>query len=92
MEKSIYIVLLLLAGWSVVKKIQTETALKEKIVELQTVTVKVDSLSKLTDSLHNEMFGFETSGVRYEIALQYLRERDSVAAQYFDSVLSHMTE
>lgn len=87
MEKSIYAILILICVWTLVKKIQTENQLNSKVQELNQVTAKIDSLSKLTDSLQNSMFRFETDAVRYEIALQYLRERDSVAANTFDSAL-----
>jgi len=47
----------------------------------------VDSLMYLNDSLKNEVFIEHTNVDRYEIALDRLKEEDSIAAQKFEDKL-----
>lgn len=50
---------------------------------------QTDSLIRIIDSLHYEVFIEHTNTDRYEIALYNLRERDSVAAAKFEEELSN---
>lgn len=52
----------------------------------------VDSLQNEIQRIQNELFISETTITRYEIALQYLKEEDSVAANRFELILSTKTE
>jgi len=47
----------------------------------------IDSLNYLNDSLENELFIQTTNVTRYEIALDKLKEEDSVSAQKFEDAL-----
>lgn len=47
----------------------------------------IDSLTYINDSLKNELFIEQTNVVRYEIALDRLKEVDSVSAQKFEESL-----
>jgi len=53
---------------------------------------KVDSLQAKVDSLHDELFIKHVELCRYEITLEILKERDSVAAQKFEEIMYTETE
>jgi hypothetical protein len=48
--------------------------------------------SEKVDSLENEIFIRQTNLGRYEMALEILKEEDSVAADHFEHILSTQTE
>ena len=52
----------------------------------------VDSSQATIDSLRSELFVEQTRVGRYEIALEMLREEDSVAANKFENILYTKTE
>ena len=53
----------------------------------RTEYTNVDSLNYVIDSIKNDAFIYMTNEKRYEIALERLREEDSVAAQKFEDAL-----
>lgn len=52
----------------------------------------VDNSQATIDSLRSELFVEQTRVGRYEIALEMLREEDSVAANKFENILYTKTE
>ena len=52
----------------------------------------VDNSQAIIDSLRSELFVEQTRVGRYEIALEMLREEDSVAANKFENILYTQTE
>lgn len=50
-------------------------------------TKVIDSLTYINDSLKNELFIEHTNVVRYEIALDRLKESDTISAQKFEDAL-----
>lgn len=59
--------------------------------QLQKVnSVKIEEMNKKVDSLENEIFIHSTNVTRYEIALNRLKELDSVSAQKFEDALSNI--
>lgn len=52
----------------------------------------VDSVRYIKDSLHNELFVQTTLSMRYEIALEYLKEESSICADRYEYILSTKTE
>lgn len=52
-----------------------------------TIEKKLDSLQNVVDSLANEVFIHKTNVDRYEITVERLRERDSIAAQKLEDIL-----
>jgi hypothetical protein len=46
--------------------------------------------AQLIDSLQNELFISNTTIDRYDIALEYLREEDSIAAKKYEDKLSNI--
>ena len=53
---------------------------------------KVKASVKYSDSLQNELFIKQTEVGRYEMALEMLKEEDSVAADHFEYILPTKTE
>lgn len=56
---------------------------------------KKDSIEKLNvvvDSLNDVIFNLETQNGRYEITLELLKEKDSIAAEKFENILTTQTE
>lgn len=53
---------------------------------------EVDNHQVTIDSLHNELFIKQTEVGRYEVALEMLKEEDSVAAAKFENILYTKTE
>ena len=54
--------------------------------------VNVDSLQKVNDSLHAELFPCEVEINRYRIALEIFRERNPKGADQYEQIISHETE
>ena len=52
----------------------------------------IDSLQKVCDSLHNELFPTEIELNRYQIALELLKEKNKKAADEFELILTTQTE
>lgn len=52
----------------------------------------VDNSQSTIDSLRSELFVEQTRVDRYEIALEMLKEEDSVAANKFENILYTQTE
>lgn len=55
-------------------------------------SVKISDLENQNDSLRMELFNHGTVIGRYEITLEILKERDSLAAAKFETILSTETE
>ena len=58
----------------------------------QQIAEPVLDCSGKIDSLENEIFIRQTNLGRYEMALEILKEEDSVAADHFEHILSKQTE
>jgi hypothetical protein len=58
----------------------------------QQIAEPVIDCSGKIDSLENEIFIRQTNLGRYEMALEILKEEDSVAADHFEHILSKQTE
>ncbi len=58
----------------------------------QQIAEPVIDCSGKIDSLENEIFIRQTNLGRYEVALEILKEEDSVAADHFEHILSKQTE
>lgn len=67
--------------------------IKNYILQPVTTSVKQSlELQKQVDSLQTELFIKQTEVGRYEMALEILKEEDSVAADHFEYILSTKTE
>jgi hypothetical protein len=51
-----------------------------------------DNMDMVMDNIKTESFQFHLIADRYSIALELLREQDSVAAAKFERILEHETE
>ena len=51
-----------------------------------------DGIDQTMESIKTESFQFHLIADRYDIALELLREQDSVAAAKFERILEHETE
>jgi hypothetical protein len=58
----------------------------------QRIAEPVIDCSGKIDSLENEIFIRQTNLGRYEMALEILKEEDSVVADHFEHILSKQTE
>jgi hypothetical protein len=67
--------------WVVISNVRNVTTISKNNQSV------VDSLIYLNDSLKNELFIEHTNVDRYEIALDRLREEDSISAQKFEDKL-----
>lgn len=61
-------------------------------VQTQTVNNECDSLKTIVDSLKNEAFIYSMDAARYEVALEILKEQDSLAAAKYEKILYTETE
>ena len=66
------------------------TELRGYIFEIADQKIKYDSLYQVKDSVSNELFIQLTNATRYGIALDSLKNRDSVAARKFEECLSNI--
>ncbi len=73
--------LLLFSIWVVISNVRNVSILSKNNQSV------VDSLIYLNDSLKNELFIEHTNVDRYEIALDRLKEEDSISAQKFEDKL-----
>ena len=62
---------------------------KEQIKELKSTQPNIDSVQHVVDSLHDELFIQSTNVIRYEIAIETLRENYPQAAEQFDECLKN---
>jgi hypothetical protein len=61
-------------------------------IQTQTVNNECDSLKTIVDSLRNEAFIYSIDAARYEVALEILKEQDSLAANKYENILYTETE
>ncbi len=61
-------------------------------IQTQTVNNECDSLKTIVDSLRNEAFIYSIDAARYEVALEILKEQDSLAAAKYENILYTETE
>lgn len=60
--------------------------------QIDSLNNSIDSIRYIKDSLHNELFVQTTLSMRYEIALEYLKEESAVCADRYEYILSTKTE
>ena len=85
------VILMLVFVFSMVFGIKS--CIKNKVkVKQEEAQVEIDSLQRVIDSLSSEIFVIETNYQRYEIALEILKQRDTVASQKFEDILYKETE
>lgn len=60
--------------------------------QIDSLNNSIDSIRYIKDSLHNELFVQTTLSMRYEIALEYLKEENAVCADRYEYILSTKTE
>lgn len=77
------VILSLFSIWVVITNVKNVRNIK---IQNQNV---VDSLHMVVDSLNNELFIQTTNVTRYEIALDRLKEVDSISAKKFEDELSN---
>lgn len=77
------VILSLFSIWVVITNVKNVRDIK---IQNQNV---VDSLHMVVDSLNNELFIQTTIVTRYEIALDRLKEDDSISAKKFEDKLSN---
>lgn len=58
--------------------------------DMSALSLKIDTLVRINDSVSNELFIQTTNVTRYEIALDRLKEVDSVAAKKFEEKLHNI--
>ena len=75
------VILSLFSIWVVISNVRNVSILSKNNQSV------VDSLIYLNDSLKNELFIEHTNVDRYEIALDRLKEEDSISAQKFEDKL-----
>lgn len=61
-------------------------------VQINTPSKGCDSLNVLVDSFKNEAFIYSLDAARYEVALEILKEKDSLAAAKYEDILYSETE
>ena len=62
------------------------------IAAIQTQKNTIDSLTKISDSLHDESFIHFTEAGRYEIALEIYREKNPKAVEEIELIKTTQTE
>lgn len=75
--------------WVVMTNVRNTARIKhDNQIIVDSLIKSSDSIRYLKDSLNNELFIQSTNVVRYEIALERLREEDSSLAKIFENKLS----
>lgn len=87
----IRVILMLVFVFSIIFGVKSCIEDKAKAIQDEK-QAKIDSLQKVVDSLSSEIFVIETNYQRYQIALDILKQRDTVASQKFEDILYKETE
>jgi hypothetical protein len=66
--------------------------LKEQVKQVDDLKEKVNTLSTIVDSLHDENFNTNVEVGRYELSLDHLKEVNPKAALEFVNYMNHETE
>lgn len=82
---SIFSIWVIISNTINVSKIQ-----KENKIVVDSLIKSTDSIRYLKDSINNDLFIQSTNVTRYEIALERLREEDSLFAKKFEDKLNNI--
>lgn len=92
-DKSVRFLVVILSTfsiWVVVTNVRNVSKIqRDNKIVVDSLIKSVDSIRYLKDSINNDLFIQTTIVTRYEIALEMLREEDSLSAVKFEEKLSN---